>query len=293
MRSVLNLSIDTDAQQGHDRASFTALALRNTVPTLNAERTDRAAENELPTERAEASLSPPDPKTVFLGGLFALAFLAAAYVASEILLPLVLAFILKLLLQPAMRLLERLHIPRMLAALLLIVGVFALIVGLGTAISGPANTWAAKLPEGIPRLQERLSFLRAPIDTLQRFLRQIEGYGEAAPAAAAPASPGDTTLMATLFAGTRSFASGFFTTVLFLLFLLASGDIFLRRLVEVLPRLSNKRRAVDISRQIEHDISAYLVTITIMNAGVGILTGLVMWLTEVAIRSSGVPSPFC
>jgi predicted PurR-regulated permease PerM len=52
-------------------------------------------------------------------------------------------------------------------------------------------------------------------------------------------------------------------------------------LVEVLPRLSNKRQAVDISRQIETDISAYLVTITMMNAAVGILTGLVMWLTGV------------
>ena len=69
--------------------------------------------------------------------------------------------------------------------------------------------------------------------------------------------------------------------MLFLVFLLASGDIFLRRLVEVLPRLSNKRQAVDISRQIEHDISAYLATITVMNAAVGILTALVMWLTGV------------
>ena len=85
-----------------------------------------------------------------------------SYVAAEIVLPLVLAVILKLLLQPAMRILERWHVPRMLAALLLILAVFGTIVGLGTAIAGPASTWAAKLPEGIPRLQERLSFLQAP-----------------------------------------------------------------------------------------------------------------------------------
>jgi len=87
--------------------------------------------------------------------------------------------------------------------------------------------------------------------------------------------------LATLFAGTRSFASGFFTTVLFLYFLLVSGDIFLRRLVEILPRFSSKRQAVDISQQIESDISAYLVTITIMNAVVGIATGVIMWLTGI------------
>jgi predicted PurR-regulated permease PerM len=69
--------------------------------------------------------------------------------------------------------------------------------------------------------------------------------------------------------------------VLFLFFLLVSGDIFLHRLVEIMPRFSSKRQVVDISQQIESDISAYLVTITIMNAAVGISTGLTMWLTGV------------
>ena len=55
--------------------------------------------------------------TIFPGGLFAIAALAALRDASAIILPLVLAFILKLLLQPAMRLLQRLHVPRALAAL--------------------------------------------------------------------------------------------------------------------------------------------------------------------------------
>jgi predicted PurR-regulated permease PerM len=87
--------------------------------------------------------------------------------------------------------------------------------------------------------------------------------------------------LTTLFTGTRNFASGFFTTVLFLFFLLVSGDIFLHRLVEILPHFSSKRQVVDISRQIEHDISAYLVTITIMNAAAGLVMALVVWLTGV------------
>jgi AI-2E family transporter len=64
-------------------------------------------------------------------------------------------------------------------------------------------------------------------------------------------------------------------------FLLVSGDIFLLRLVEILPRFSSKRQVVEISQQIESDISAYLVTITIMNAAVGIAMALAMWLTGV------------
>jgi predicted PurR-regulated permease PerM len=224
---------------------------------------------------------PTDPKTIFLGGLFLLALLATAYVAGEIVLPMVFAFTLKLLLQPLLRILERLYIPVALAALLLILVLFGTIVGLGAAISGPATHWAGKLPEGIPRLEERLSFMRAPIDTLQHFLQQIGNFGASGAREGAAEPLGGGTLMATLFAGTRSFASGLFTTVLFLYFLLVSGDTFLRRLVEVLPRFSAKRQAVDISQQIESDISAYLVTITIMNAAVGVAAATVMWFTGV------------
>jgi predicted PurR-regulated permease PerM len=252
---------------------------------LNMAPADQETEVAPPVEEPEEMPLPSDPKVIFLGGLFVLALLATAYVASEIVLPLVFAIILNLLLQPALRLLERFHVPRMLAALLLILALFGTIVGLGTAISGPAGTWAAKLPEGIPRLQERLSFMREPIDTLQRFLQQVEDIGGTGPSPNATASARGPTLLTNLltklFTGTRNFATGFFTTVLFLFFLLVSGDIFLHRLVEILPRFSSKRQVVEISQQIENDISAYLVTITIMNAAVGIAMALAMWLTGV------------
>ena len=208
-----------------------------------------------------------------------MALLAAVYVAAEIVLPLVLAVVISLLLQPAMRLLERWHVPRLLAALLLMLAVFGTIVGLGAAIAGPASTWAGKLPGAIPRLQERLSFLQEPINTLQRFLQQVESYGQ--PAGGPAVSAEGSTLITKLFTGTRHFASGLFTTILFLFFLLVSGDTFLRRLVEILPSFSDKRQAVDIFQQVESDISAYLVTITLMNAAVGIATAMVMWLTGI------------
>src|SRR5437660_8603141 len=198
--------------------------------------TDQKTEVVQPAEVPEDLPPPSDPKVIFLGSLFVLAVLAAAYVAREIVLPLVFAIVLKLLLQPALRVLERIHIPRLVAALLLILALFGTIVGLGTAISGPARTWAAKLPEGIPRLEERLSFVRAPIHTLQLFLQQVEDIGGTEPSPNGAVSERGVALLTTLFTGTRNFASGFFTTVLFLFFLLVSGDIFLHRLVEILPR---------------------------------------------------------
>jgi predicted PurR-regulated permease PerM len=218
--------------------------------------TDQKTEIESPTEVPADLPLASDPKVIFLGGLFVLALLAAAYAAREIILPFVFAIVLMLLLQPAFRILERLHVPRIIAALLLILALFGTVVGLGAAISSPARTWAAKLPEGIPRLQARLSFMRQPVDTLQRFLRQVEDFGETGPSPTVTTPAQGPTLLSKLSTGTRNFASGFFTTVLFLFFLLVSGDIFLHRLVEILPSFKSQRQAVEISQQIESDVSA-------------------------------------
>jgi predicted PurR-regulated permease PerM len=231
-------------------------------------------------ERTEMPL-PSDFGVFFEGGLFILALLAALYVAQEIILPIVLAFILMLVLYPAMRLLERLRVPRILSALLLISLLISVVIGFGTALMGPAATWAAKLPLGVPRLQEHLSFLHGPVAAVQHFLQQAESYvsGDVpATATPTPAPPASSGIWMTLFTGTRAIVAGLFETVLVLFFLLLAGDIFLRRLVEILPRFSDKRQAVDISQQIEQDISIYLVTITSMNAAVGIATAVVMWL---------------
>jgi predicted PurR-regulated permease PerM len=73
-------------------------------------------------------------------------------------------------------------------------------------------------------------------------------------------------------------AGGAFTTLVALFFILVSGETFLRRLVEILPRFKTKRQVVDISQEIEDDLSIYLGTITMMNSLVGVATGTVAWL---------------
>jgi predicted PurR-regulated permease PerM len=124
---------------------------------------------EQPADDPDGMPLPSDLRTVFLGGLFLLALLAVFYAAREIVLPIVLAFILMLVLQPALRMLERLRVPRTLGALLLISLLFGTIVAFATALSGPAASWAAKLPEGVPRLLDHLSFLRPPISRFPSF----------------------------------------------------------------------------------------------------------------------------
>ncbi|HEY2535230.1 MAG TPA: AI-2E family transporter, partial [Xanthobacteraceae bacterium] len=242
-----------------------------------------------PVAEVEAGLHPeiseeilpsaPDVANIFLGGLFTLGVLAACYVAATVVLPIVVAFVLMLVLQPAMRLSQRFCFPRGIAAAAVIVVFFGAAAGAVTVLSGPAADWAQKLPEGIPKLQERLSFLAKPISAFENVAHRAENLtnlsGQSSPLPVTVAGAG---FFDRLLDGTRSLMSGLLETVLVLFFLLIAGDTFLRRLVEVLPRFKNKRQAVEISQQIESDISAYLITITLMNAAVGFLTGLVAWL---------------
>ena len=239
----------------------TSLAV--TIPT-----TETVAQD-LPSNSENGPFS-NDPKVILLVCLLVLALLTACYFAAEIILPIAMAFVLKLLLQRPMRFLERWYVPRSIASLLLILALIAIVVGGVAAISGPTTSWAQKLPEGIPRLQQRLHFFSGPITTLQTFLHQVDGK----PAGGTPTGFDLTTM---LFKGTQNFASELFETILVLFFLLASGDTFLRRFVEVIPKFSDKRQVVALSQQIEENISAYLSTISLMNALVGIATGLAMW----------------
>jgi predicted PurR-regulated permease PerM len=73
-------------------------------------------------------------------------------------------------------------------------------------------------------------------------------------------------------------------TIILLYFLLASGNLFLQKLVRVLPRFQDKRTAVTIVHQVEKDISLYLLTVTMINAGLGVAVGTAMY-------GLGMPNP--
>lgn len=210
-----------------------------------------------------------------------LAVVYTLYLGKEVILPIVLAVVLKLLLGPAMRVLnERLHLPNALAAVLLILVVFGAIAAIGFAISVPASGWIQRAPESLPVLKEKLAVLRQPLDFLQQGLHELENVT----ASAGPQAQGQTVTMQPasglsghLATGTAAILSRFFTTMIVLFFLLASGDRLLRGFIEVLPTFSDKRQAVEIATEIETNITGYLLTITMMNAIVGVLAGLAMW----------------
>jgi predicted PurR-regulated permease PerM len=232
-------------------------------------------------ERLEMPL-PEDARTVFLGGIFVLAVLAALYVAAEIVLPIMLAFVLNLLLLPIVRLCERVRLPRAVGGMLALMLLVSVVGGLGTALSGPAGSWAERLPQAVPKLHDQLRFLQRPFNAAQDMVAQVQGTtaGTARTSDATPVRLAG--LFDTLFSGTRALAAGLVTTLIVLFYLLVFGETFLRRTVEILPRFKDKRVAVEISLRIQQDVSAYLVTISAINAVVGVATGGMMWMCGVA-----------
>ncbi len=244
--------------------------------------TESAPQDENPF--AEAML-PQNPRTIFLGGIFTILLLGALHLASEIAMPVALAFVLKLVLQPVMRLLERLRLPRSLAALLIIVGLAGTMAGFGTALSGPAAAWVERLPSSMPILQKRLGSITDSLGEAKHLMTQAEALTAGNERQPMPVAIQGNRLSDKMFIGTKAFIGGLFTTLLLLFFLLAAGDTFLRRLVEILPRFKDKRQAVELSLQIEQTISTYLLTITFMNILVGVATGLMMFML-------GVSDPF-
>jgi predicted PurR-regulated permease PerM len=225
-----------------------------------------------------------------------LAIFYTMYFAARIILPFVLALVLAMVLGPAMRLMNRrLHIPRMVAAILLIVALFSAMGAMGYALSVPASEWIAKAPRSLPTLMDKLSFLRRPIQLLEQGVQQMQTLlsqdsqqpGDQ-PAVAAKQSPdvrgSIIGIGSTVLEGGRAFLGQGFTVMLLLFFFLASSDTLLRSIVEVLPHFDEKRRFVTIVSEIEENISRYLVTISIMNAVVGLLNGLAVWLL-------GMPDP--
>jgi predicted PurR-regulated permease PerM len=237
------------------------------------------------TESARAAVEtgaavPHGVRSVSLLVLAVLASIFTLFFARDIVLPLILALVLKLLLGPAMRLLsDRLRLPQSLSALILILVLFGAIGAIGFAVSIPAGGWLQRAPEALPLIQEKLAVLREPLDFLQRGLKELESVaapagGDAAQNVTVRQGSG---LASTVATGTAGILARFFTTMVLLFFLLASGDRLLRGFVEVLPTFSDKRQAVEIAAEIETNVTGYLLTITMMNALVGVVTGLAMW----------------
>jgi predicted PurR-regulated permease PerM len=85
---------------------------------------------------------------------------------------------------------------------------------------------------------------------------------------------GTTTLLVTAFA----------EVVLLLYLLLSSGDLFLKKLLKVIPQRADKRAAIDILHFAESVVARYLVFSIVIAIGQGAAVGVALW-------ALGMPDP--
>jgi predicted PurR-regulated permease PerM len=219
-----------------------------------------------------------DARHISLVGLFILAVLYTLHFAQAFILPIVLAILLDFLLSPLVRALRKLRVPEPLGAALVVLG---LLGALGTGmwyLSGPASSWLARAPQSMATVERKLQDLRRPVERVTEAAQQVEEATEVGEDGARQVEIKGPSLSKQLFGGTATLLSAATIVVFLTYFLLAVGDLFLQKLVTVLPQFKDKKTAVTIARETEAQISLYLFTATLINVGVGVVTGLALWL---------------
>jgi predicted PurR-regulated permease PerM len=233
----------------------------------------------------DALRGPFGVRNLALTGLFVLAAFYTLYFARSFFLPIILALLLSLLLSPVVRALKRLRLPEPVGAGVVLL---ALLGGLGFGVyelAGPAYEWTRKAPESLRKMERKLRDFKKPVQVLGKATAQVEKIAEVGGGSAVrTVQVKPESLGSRLFTHVTDLVASALVMFILLYFLLASGDLFLRKLIRVLPSLEDKRRAVEIARRMESDISTYLLTITLINLGIGLAVwGAAAWI--------GLPNP--
>ena len=220
-----------------------------------------------------------------LTGLFVLAALYSFHFARALLLPIALAVLFSLLLSPVVGWLRTFRLPEPVGAALVMV---ALLSGMGAAfytLADPAAQWLDKTPASLRMVEAKLRRLKQPVADVQRAAERIEAMAQVAgsknPREVVVQTPGLGALMASQ---TPYLLAGFISTVVLLYFLLASGDLFLRKTIRLIPSLRNKIQAVEVGREIQRELGRYFFTVSVINATLGVATTIAMHLL-------GMPNP--
>jgi predicted PurR-regulated permease PerM len=250
------------------------------APPVDAGAGEPVAEPDL-RKTGEALRDRMEIRSVAITGLFVLALFYTLYFAQAFFLPIVLAILLDFLLSPLIRAMKRVRIPEPLGAALVIVGLLGAMGGAVYGLATPAREWVAKLPASVREAEERLAKLRRPVEQVSKTAEQVEQATKVGDAAKTPeVVVKGPSLTERLFGTTQTILITAFEMIVLLYFLLAAGDLFLQKLIKVLPQLRDKKKAVAIARETEASISTYLVTVTAVNLGLGLAVAAAMFLLE-------------
>ena len=212
-----------------------------------------------------------------LAGLLILFFFWSISLAKVVVLPIMLGFLIALTLSPLVRFLDRLGLPTGVAA----VGVI-LTLGLSSAfglymLTGPASALVETLPDIRQAAETKLYDLQIKIRQVQEAEQEMTNLTKGAPDSDQETilvdDPGVVEGAISSLAGTGTALA---IAMILAMFLLASGDMFQRKLIQSFDRFGDKKTALKISHDIERQVSRYLGAITVINAALGLAVGLAM-----------------
>ena len=231
------------------------------------------------------AVEPLNIRSIAVTGIFFLLVLYTLKLASPFFIPVVLAVLLNFLFASTIRTLQRFWIPPPVGTVL-VIGFLVGAVGFAVyQLALPARDWMGKLPETAREIDRKLKGVKQSVQEVRKAGQEVDKLTNL--------NTGEKTqkvemtkpsVTEALLAPTQDILVGGGIVLILLFFLMASGDLFLRKLVTVLPRWSEKKTAVEISRQIEHDISSYLFASTVVNAVFGLAVGTAMFFL-------GMPNP--
>ena len=209
--------------------------------------------------------------------LIVLGLIAFLYFARPVVLPVVLACVAGMTLKPLIRWSSCCHIPPAVsAAVLLCFLVSALGIGF-FKLGHPALTWMNEAPQHMTELRQRVQKIFPRLARFNQAAAAVNNLGatDAEKAAEQEKTPTlevkESRGTSSILNWTGTFLVGVGETLVLLYLLLASGDLFLQKLVHVMPTFRDKKRAVEISHEIQQNISNYLFSVSLINLGLALV----------------------
>ena len=202
-----------------------------------------------------------------------LGVIAFLYFARSVVMPIFLACVAAMALKPLIRWSSRARIPTAISAAVVLC-LLVSVIGIGFFQLGrPAMAWLNEAPQHMTDLRQRVQTHFPRLARFSEAAAAVNNLGATeAEQKKAPTVELKTSRVPSLFINwTGTLVVGIGETLVLLYLLLASGDLFLRKLVRVMPTLHDKKRAVEVSHEIQQNISNYLFSVSLINAGLGLI----------------------
>jgi predicted PurR-regulated permease PerM len=211
--------------------------------------------------------------TVALSGVLLLATLYTLYFASDFAIPVVAAVILGLVFAPFIRRLARIGIPSAISGALVVLTVVGGLSAGIVVLSDSATQWLNRAPIVLNQLDRKLRTLKRPVEQVKEASEKVEKLADVGSSGATARGrdvvvkpPG---ILKQMFGTMQTVMLQLGVTLVLLFFLISSGDAFKMKLVASMRRYRGKKRVLCIWRDVEDNVSVYLLTITLINLCLG------------------------